>query len=46
MSKAHMSMLDYFKVVADNPHYEAEPQDISEAEDGENVEEDAPAGEA
>jgi len=46
MSKAQMSMLDYFQVVADNPHYEAEPQDISEVENGENVEEDTPAGEA
>jgi len=39
MPKAHRSMLDYFKVVADNPHYEAEPQDVSEAENGENGEE-------
>jgi len=41
MSKAHVSMLSYFKVVADNPHYEAEPQDISEGDNGENGDEDA-----
>ncbi|MCJ1400094.1 hypothetical protein MMC11_003297 [Xylographa trunciseda] len=29
MPKAYKSMLDYFKVVADNPGYEAEPQNFS-----------------
>ncbi|MCJ1383649.1 hypothetical protein MMC17_006763 [Xylographa soralifera] len=30
MPRAYKSMLDYFKVVADNPGYEAEPQNFSE----------------
>ena len=39
MPKAYKSMLDYFKVVTDNPGYEAEPQDFSEIKDdhGNNV---------
>ena len=30
MPRAYRSMLDYFKVIADNPGYEAEPQNFSE----------------
>lgn len=43
MPKAHVSMLQYLKVVADNPEYEAEPQDFSEVDNGENFEDDAQA---